>query len=141
MESKIIRLRVCLLLAVCSLSWFAIAQTTKNDIKSLQGEWVWEEASIPCNESRIHFDLINSYMKFYAEIEVKEETVLFKDEDQTKSVEYVVDGDYLAFELSSGKLFITEWAILEDKLYLEFTGNDIDDSSKETVVLLVYKRK
>lgn len=141
MELRIKYLKTYLLLAFCSLSWFAVAQTKNDDINLFQGEWVFEDASIPGDEYRIHIDLDNGYMKFYPEVEVTEGTVLLKDDNETKSVEFAVDGNYLALEFSSGELFIAEWAILEDKLYLEFKGKHINVSSKDTIFLLVYKRK
>ena len=140
MEFKIIRLRACLLLIFCSLSWFAVAQT--NDKELLLGEWVWENALIDDSKRPMAFDLHNSYYKFYGEVEIKNNTVFLKNsEEKTQEVKYETNENYLGLDLPSGESFIAEWAIIEDKLYLEFSSNDIYDLSKKVDVLLVYKRK
>jgi len=141
MEIKYIRLKAYLFFIFCSLSFAAMAQTNKDNTELLQGEWVFEDASIPGTEYRIHLDLDNSYIKLYTEIEVKGDTVFLKDDEETQKMKYEIDGNYLGIEFSSGKAFIAEWVIFEDKLYLEFSGNDIYDASKKVDVLLVYKRK
>lgn len=141
MKLNIIRSRVCLLLVFCSLSWFAVAQTNDDGKKLLLGEWVWEEASLPGKEYAIHLDLNNNHIKFYSEIEIKGDAIFLKEDEKKLEVKYEVDGNYLGYDLPSGESFIAEWVIIEDMLYLEFTGNDLYDASKKVNVLLVYKRK
>lgn len=142
MKCKIIGLRVCLLVVFCCLSWFAVAQTNDNDKRLLLGEWVWEETSTVENGQMVTFDLYNDYYKLYAEVEVKENTVFLKNRDEKAyEVKYEVDGNYLGIDLPSGKSYIAEWAILDDKLYLEFSDSQSSNVSKKGNLLVTYKRK
>lgn len=143
MKFKNICSRICLLLIFCSLSWFVTAQTNNGNNKELLlGEWVWEEASIPGHtyDNILQLDLNNSHIKFYSGMQVKGDAILLIDDEKNLEVKYEVDGNFLGFDLPSGESFVAEWAIIEDMLYLEFTGNDLYDASKKVKVLLVYKR-
>jgi hypothetical protein len=131
-----------LLIIFFSISLFSIAQTKENDKSLLLGEWIWEGASIAEGKRPVTFDLYNDYYTFYSEIEVAENTVVLKEEDEkTLEVKYEVDGNYVGIELPSGKSFIAEWVIIEDKLYLEFSVSGLDNTSKKENLLVVYKRK
>lgn len=142
MEFKIIRSRVCLLVFFCCLSGLAIAQTNKNnDKKLLLGEWLWDETTIPDDKWPISLDLGNDYFRFYDEVDISENTVLLKDPEKDENVKYEINGNYLGLDLPSGESFIAEWAILEDKLYLEFDSFHPYDASKKVKVLLVYRKK
>lgn len=144
MELSIIRLKVCLLFVFCSLSWFAVAQTSNdNDKELLLGKWINEEGNVFDTERTIYLDPGNSYIEFYAEIEVKKDSMLLKNKttyEETQKVKYEVDGNYLGFDLPSGETFITEWAIFEDKLYLEFSTYHPFGAPRKVNVLLVYRR-
>lgn len=125
-----------------SISLFSIAQTKENDKSLLLGEWFWQEASIADDKQPISFDFYNDYYKFYAEIEVKNNVVFLKNNDEkTQNVKYEVDGDYLGFDLPTGKSYIAEWVILEDKLYIEFSIPSLDNVLKKVNLLVIYKRK
>lgn len=142
MEFKNIRSKVQLLIIFFSISLFSIAQTKENDKKLLLGEWVWEEASIADDKEPMGLDLYNDYYKFYAEAEVKENVIFLKNrEEKTHEAKYETDGNYLGVDLLSGEAYIAEWAILEDKLYLEFNTLHPYDLSKKVSLLVVYKRK
>lgn len=145
MEFKNIRSRTCLLFVFFCLSWFAVAQTNKNDNdrkRLLLGEWIWEEASIADDEWPIIFDFNNDYYKFYADIDVKENTVFLRDSDErAQEVKYEVDGNYLGIDLLTGESLIAEWVILEDKLYLEFSVSHPFNASKKVNLLVIYKRR
>lgn len=127
-----------------------MAQVKENDKKLLLGEWVWIEASIDDDKHSQTIDLYNDSYKFYPEIKVAENTVFLKEADEetrkvidekTKEVKYEVDGNYLGVDLPSGGSYIAEWAILEDKLYMEFSSTHLQDVSKKINLLVVYKRK
>ena len=141
MKVKIIHIKICLLFILCWLSWFAAAQIKDNNKKLLLGEWIWEDASMPSGERKIHFDFENSYMKFYSEIKIDGDTIFLKDNEKTQKVRLEVEKNFLGFDLPSGETFIAEWAIIGDKLYLEFSNNDIYEASKKVNVLLIYRRK
>jgi len=142
MEFKNIRSKVQLLIIFFSMSLFSIAQTKENDKNLLLGEWVWEEASLTDDKQPISFDFYNDYYKFYAEIEVKENEVFLKNSDEkTQEVKYEVDENYLGFDLPSRESYIAEWAILDDKLYMEFSISSPDNTLKKVNLLIIYKRK
>ncbi len=147
MESKNIRSKVLLLIIFFSISLFSIAQIKENDKSLLLGEWVWENASIVDNKQPISFDFYNDYYKFYEEVEIKENVAFLKNNDEkTQNVKYEVDGDYLGFDLPSGKSYIAEWTIFEDKLYMEFIYMEFNspypsDESRKGSLLVIYKRK
>lgn len=142
MEFKSIRSKIQLLVIFFCMSLFSMAQTKENDKKLLLGEWVWIEASIDDDKHPITFDLYNDYYKFYEELEVKGNMVFLKNSDEkTQEVKYEVNGNYLGVDLPSGESLIAEWAIIEDKLYLEFGNTHPYDRSKKINLLVVYKRK
>jgi len=144
MKIENIHLRAYLLIVFyCGLSLFATAQTNKDnkDTESLHGKWTYEDAYTVDTKETIHLDVDNGYMKFYANIEMKEGDVFLTDDHSTLQAKYEVDGDFLGIEFPSGKTLIAEWAILEDELYMEVsTGDDIYYSSEKMKVILVYKR-
>lgn len=143
MRSKSICSRVCLLIIFCSLSWLAVAQTSKNyDKKMLLGQWLWDETTILDDEYPMSFDLNNDYFKFYDEIDISENnTVVLKDLETDLRVKYDVNENYLGFELPSGESFIGEWAILQNKLYVEFDSFHPYNPSKKVKVLIVYRKR
>lgn len=136
-------LKAYLLFMLFSLSLFTFGQTRNDDKKLLQGKWVFEDASTHNLNRAMSFDLYNSYIEIYPEIEITQDTILLIDNEYEKfhKVKYEVNGNYLGFDFSSGKTFITEWAIFEDKLHMEQTIADPDGGSKDVTVLLTYKRK
>lgn len=142
MEFKNIRSKVQLLIIFFSISLFSIAQTKENDKSLLLGEWLWEEASIADDKQPMGFDPDNAYYKFYTEINAKEATAILKDsEEKIQEIKYEVNGNFLGFSFSSGESFIAEWAILEDKLYMEFSVFHPYDALRKVKLLVVYKRK
>ncbi len=141
MESKNIRSKVLLLIIFFSISLFSIAQTKENDKSLLLGEWIWQEASIADDKQPMGFDLDNAYYKFYAKINAKEAIAILKDsEEKIQEIKYEFNGNYLGIELPTGESYIAEWAILEDKLYMEFSVFHPYDTSRKVNLLLVYKK-
>lgn len=146
MEFKNIRSKVQLLIIFFSISLFSIAQIKENDKSLLLGEWVNEEVSIYDAGNTIYLDPGNSYIKTYAQINIKKDTIVLLNTilsglEEIQKVKYETEGNYLGFDLPSGESFIAEWIIIEDKLYLEFNTFYSPSSSGKVDVLLVYKRK
>jgi len=142
MEFKNIRFRACILFVFCSISSFAVAQTQIDDLELLQGEWTNEGASVFDTERTISLDPGNSFMEIYAEIEIIGDTILLRDHlGEVQKAKYEVNGNYLGFDLHLRESFITEWAIFEDKLYLEFNTFHPFGAPRKVNALLVYKRK
>lgn len=141
MEFKNICSKACFLFISFCLSLAAMSQVSEKEDKNLLlGKWLFQDASISDLTDPIYFDLDNDYYKLYAEIEVKEDMVLLKDSELTRKVKYEVDGEFIGIYLPLGEFFIAEWAILDNKLYLEFDSFHPYDASKKVKVLLVYKR-
>lgn len=141
MESKNICSKAHLLIIFFSISLFAVAQTKENNKDLLQGKWVLENVCIEEAGRTLYIDSSSSYGEFYSGIEIKESTIcLEKDGIKNQEVKYEVDGNFLGFDLSSGQSFIAEWAVLDDKLYLEFGSSHPDKTSKEIKILLIYTK-
>lgn len=143
MEYKFSPTKAGLFLIFCCLPCFAMAQANKNadDRELLFGTWIWEEASIADPNAPISFDLVNDYIKFYDEIEIENDSVSLTDSEGTVEVKYEVDGNYLGIDLPLEESIIAEWAVLDNKLYMEFDSEHPYDISKKVKVLLVYRKK
>lgn len=143
MESKNICSRVCLVLIFCSLSWFATAQTNKDNNKDLLlGEWVLEEASVHETNDIASVNIDSIDIEFHREIEIRSDELSFNYKGVSQKNKYEVTGDWIYLNFATIS-FYAEWAILNNKLYIEW-AQDIpisDNENKTMVVLLIYKRK
>ena len=141
MEPKNICSKAYLLIIFFSISLFSVAQTKENNKNLLQGKWVLENVCVDDTGRTLYIDSSSNYGEFYSGIEIKENTIyLEKDEIKNQEVKYEVDGNFLGFDLSSGQSFIAEWAVLDDKLYLEFSSSDPYNTSKKIKILLIYTK-
>jgi|GEM_PF-5395229 len=141
MKLKNIRSKAHLLIIFFSISLSSVAQTKENNKNSLQGKWVLENVCVDDAGRTLYIDSSSSYGEFYSGIEIKENIICLKeDETKNQEVKYEVDGNFLGFDLSSGQSFIAEWAVLDDKLYMEFNSSNPYNTSKEIKILLIYTK-
>jgi len=117
------------------------AKDDYNSIKLLQGKWAFEDAYTVETDEIVHFDPDNGFVKFYTELDIRFDTAILKVDNVIQKVKYEVEGNSMGAYFSSGKTFFAEWGILRDELYLEFTIDDINDTSEKMRIIVVYKRK
>lgn len=140
---RIIRLKIFLLLLFLNFSLIVFSQTKMENQKFLLGRWMLEDV-IPSDDiSSMHTVEIDSCLKPCSEIIIRQEGMTFRyNNTDSEKGKYILKGNVLFFNINS-KSIGYEWAISDNKLYLEGSQDITDDDGKQLtlVAIFVYKRQ
>lgn len=142
MISRIIYLKISLLLALLSLSLFAFAQAQKSDKSSLQGKWVLEDVVVRNGDDIVNIDMDSIGFEACTQIEFNKDEMTVIHKKHTEKGEYTLESNFLNPKISVLPVSIG-FRMSEKKLYLEHY-EDVTDSQGNLKVLTItfsYKRK
>lgn len=140
MELKIKCLKPYLLFILLCSSFSVFAQMKNDSRKLLQGKWLLESVSAyKVNDIKpVNIDSTN--IEIYSQIEIKEDMAILSNKENIREVNYILDETGFRFATPS-VMYITEWSVAGDKLYLLQIIPSLFDETKDVFVSLIYKHK
>lgn len=136
LKNKYLKLKLLLVPLCLSLSVFA---NTIVENKVLQGKWVLESVSARNVQDSQNADLDSLGITVYPEMLIYEDSITLVSKNGSQKIGYTTRNDFLWLGIPYNP-FYAEWALNENKLYLEWV-QDIPNESKSIIILLLYRRK
>lgn len=131
-----------ILLSCLSLYFPTFAQQQKKQEKSFQGKWVLEDVYIHNQKDTNPISADSLKIEFFQKIEFNQNSFLFLFDGTIQINEYHQLGRHLVYLNWMNDSFYAEWALLNNKLYLEWAKDiPLQGGEIETyTILLTYKR-